>query len=88
MDDGLFSEPAEKQLYENLSALEPGLEDLLAGRRYGQALEMLAGATQTVNAFFDAVLVMDKDPKVKENRLALLRRMWELARKFCDFSKL
>ena len=88
VDDGLFSEPAEKQLYENLSALEPGLEDLLAGRRYGQALEMLAGATQTVNAFFDAVLVMDKDPKVKENRLALLRRMWELARKFCDFSKL
>ena len=32
-----------------------------------------------VNAFFDAVMVMDKDEKVKNNRLALLNQVNQVA---------
>ncbi len=88
VDAGLFREPAESELFEKLSALEVPLRGLLSGHLHEQALQKLSGLTGAVNGFFDAVLIMDKDAGVRENRLSLLGRIWELARKFCDFSKL
>ncbi len=88
VDSGLFREPAERELFEKLSALEASLGVLLPERSYEKALRGLSGLTETVNAFFDAVLIMDKDERIRENRLSLLGGIWGLARKFCDFSRL
>ena len=41
-----------------------------------------------ITAFFDAVLVMDKDEALRRNRLALLRRVADLAAGIVDLSKL
>ena len=41
-----------------------------------------------INTFFDDVLVMDKDPKIKENRLALLSSVKEAFDTLGDFSKI
>jgi glycyl-tRNA synthetase beta chain len=41
-----------------------------------------------VNTFFDNVLVMDKDQKVRENRLALLQQIVSLADGAIDFTQL
>ena len=38
--------------------------------------------------FFDNVLVMDKDEKIKENRLKLLALAKEKFEKLADFSKI
>ncbi|UCD36146.1 MAG: glycine--tRNA ligase subunit beta [Nitrospiraceae bacterium] len=43
---------------------------------------------QPVNSFFEAVLVMDKDPAVKNNRLALLQSVKEVFQAVGDFSKI
>ena len=47
---------------------------------------MLAGLREPVNAFFEAVLVMDPDEKVRQNRLALLTRVNDLFRRLADLS--
>jgi glycyl-tRNA synthetase beta chain len=39
-----------------------------------------------INTFFENVLVMDKDPKVKENRLAILQKITALSTGLADLS--
>ena len=87
-DPGLLVEPAEKDLAQKLSALEASVHELLSGHLYERALQEFFGFTETINSFFDAVLVMDKDPGIRQNRLSLLGGIWDLASEFCDFSKL
>ncbi|MFW6183257.1 MAG: DALR anticodon-binding domain-containing protein, partial [Chloroflexota bacterium] len=41
-----------------------------------------------ITVFFDNVLVMDEDPQVRENRLALLQHITSLARGIADLSYL
>ena len=41
-----------------------------------------------MNAFFDAVMVMDKDEKVKNNRLALLNQVKKQVNQVADLSQL
>ena len=41
-----------------------------------------------VNAFFDSVLVMAEDIKIRNNRLGLLQRIAALTRGVADLSKL
>jgi len=41
-----------------------------------------------ITQFFDKVLVMDEDPAKRENRLALLQSIANMARGYADFSKL
>ena len=48
----------------------------------------MASLRGRVDAFFDGVLVMAEDPKVRSNRLALLGNIAGLFEKFADFSKL
>ncbi len=43
---------------------------------------------EPINSFFDNVLVMDKDPQVRANRLSLLSRVREIFNLLGDFSKI
>ena len=43
---------------------------------------------KAINAFFDAVMVMDKDARVKENRLSLLKMIDDDLLKTADYSKI
>jgi glycyl-tRNA synthetase beta chain len=53
----------------------PRVRRALEARDYPAALTELAGLRPDVDRFFEAVLVMDKDPVVQENRLGLLRAL-------------
>lgn len=55
---------------------------------YSAALEEIARLRAPVDEFFEKVLVMDPDPAVRRNRLALLNRLVGLFDRFADFSKL
>ena len=88
VDPGLFREPDEGRLLEAVAAEEKALAGLLSEHLYEEALGGLSGLSGPVNEFFEAVLVMDKDEAVKQNRLALLASLWALAGRICDFSKL
>jgi glycyl-tRNA synthetase beta chain len=83
-----FAEPAERQLGEQLAALEGEVRGLLAERRYEDALCRLAGLREAVDGFFDAVMVMSDDPALRDNRLALLKRLGDLFLEVADISRL
>ena len=55
---------------------------------YAQYLKQLEEINPSVEKFFNDVLVMDKDEKIKQNRLALLSLLKQKYDYICDFSKL
>lgn len=84
----LLQDPAEKQLAADLEALCAKVEPLLADNQYEQALTMLAGLRDSVDAFFDNVMVMCDDEALRNNRIALLAGLSELFRRTADISRL
>ncbi len=88
LDPGRFSAPCESALHETLAAVTAGVEQHLEGGDYAAALRATASLRAPVDAFFEGVLVMDEDPRVRANRLALLRKVAALFDRFADFSRL
>lgn len=81
VDEKLFVEKAEGMLYNEINKVEKTSD-------YNQYLSELIAINPAVEKFFEDVLVMDKDEKVKENRLALLTLLKEKYDYLTDFSKL
>ena len=88
VDPGLLQEAEEKALSEALAEKEAAVEPLLKKGDYTAALRELAGLRDTVDRFFDEVMVMDKNPELRRNRLALLHRLHGLFRQVADISRL
>jgi len=88
VEASLLVEPEEISLFEGLCALRQEVEPLLAERDYRAALVRLASLRDTVDAFFDKVMVMDEDQDLQNNRLALLSQMRDLFLRAADLSKL
>ena len=55
---------------------------------YKTALQQLAGLKDTVDNFFDQVMVMADDEALKNNRIALLSKLSSLFLKAADLSRL
>jgi len=72
-----FTEPAERALWDAFQQAWAGGARALERGDYGAYLETMAALRPEVDRFFDGVLVMTDDPAVRENRLALLRRVLE-----------
>ena len=88
VDASLFQQAEESSLYDVYHATASSLESLLGGQDYAGALDALTELAAPIDAFFDGVLVMDKDAKVQHNRLALLRAVHDLTRQVADFKKI
>ena len=84
----LLQDPAEQALASAISALETKAGPLFDSRDYTGALCELAALQAPVDAFFDDVMVMDEDPSLRDNRLALLNELSELFLRVADISKL
>ncbi len=79
VSEDLLSEDAEKELWERVRRLEesPPSEP-----------SELSVLINPVNKLFDEVLIMAKDERIRENRLALLLRTKRVFNRFADFSLL
>ena len=75
IDPALFCEPAERELADAVEAAIADSDDALARRDYVAVLGRLARLRPQVDAFFDAVMVNADDLAVRNNRLALLKRL-------------
>lgn len=84
----MLQDPAEKQLAADLEALRAKIEPMLAANQYEAALTTLAGLRDSVDAFFDNVMVMCDDETLRNNRLALLASLSALFRRTADISRL
>lgn len=87
VDPALLLEDQEKDLYEKVVEKEADLERLFRQKGYSDYLLQLAQLRPTIDAFFDKVLVMAPDEKLRQNRLALLFRLTALFNRFALFSK-
>lgn len=77
----LFKEASEGMLYREIQTVDENAD-------YKTYLDQLIAINPAVEKFFNDVLVMDKDEKVKENRLALLTMLKKKYERLTDFSKL
>ena len=84
----LLTEPAECELADRLVAVREEVQENCAAGTYGEALSSLAALAEPVSAFFDEVLVMAEDQKIRHNRLRLLRGLQDLFLGIADFSRL
>ncbi|NJO17789.1 MAG: glycine--tRNA ligase subunit beta [Thioploca sp.] len=87
-DPNYFNHPAENQLYEQMETVNQTITPLLQSGDYQTALQQLAGLREAVDNFFNNVLVMDDDPKVRINRLSFLQRIQQLFLQIADISRL
>lgn len=87
-DAALFAEPAERTLEQAWRELhEPFLQQLQDGR-VDEALDTISRLREPVTVYFDAVMVMTEDERVRRNRLGLLASISDDLRRFADFHKL
>ena len=78
----------EKTLATYVETNGPKVEALRKKKDYGDALMLLATAREPVDAFFDKVMVMVDDERVRANRLALLRTLLKEFSTIADFSEI
>ena len=87
-DIGLMVLPEEKSLATTFKLLQPDLDRAFSALNYTGALKSLASLKAPVDAFFDKVMVMDKDPRVRANRIGFLGKLHGTMNRIADLSKL
>ncbi len=88
VDPALLGSPAEQALFAAVTDTEGVVEGCLSRSDYDAALESMSRLKAFIDAFFDSVLVMDRDDSVRRNRLALLTRIHNLFSRVADFRKI
>lgn len=78
----------EMALYQAYTSTKSAVESLVSGEDFEGAIDALTELAAPIDAFFDNVMVMDKDEAIKDNRLALLRGVDGIIREVADFTKL
>ncbi|MBS3963618.1 MAG: glycine--tRNA ligase subunit beta [Methylomonas sp.] len=85
---GTLIEAQEKNLLVAAETAETAIAPLLAEGNYPMALSRLAQLRDTVDAFFDHVMVNTDDEALRNSRLALLAKLSNQFLKIADISKL
>jgi glycyl-tRNA synthetase beta chain len=82
------SSPEEQNLISYLKQSGPRVEEQRNRKQYLDALQLLATARGPVDAFFDKVMVMVDDERLRANRLALLQTLLTEFSTIADFSEI
>ncbi|MFO7952633.1 MAG: glycine--tRNA ligase subunit beta [Bacillota bacterium] len=85
IDQNLLTEPAEKDLFSKYQVVSDEIEALTDPVKM---LEKVQTLKEPVDDFFDDVMVMVDDDKIRENRLNMLLLIKKLFNRLADFSKL
>ncbi|WP_440992976.1 glycine--tRNA ligase subunit beta [Cysteiniphilum litorale] len=88
IDQDLLQEAAETNLFDALQSVESKLSTLISDKRYQEALLILSTLDEPIAEFFEHVMVITEDEKIKNNRLAILQKIAYLFRQVADLSVL
>lgn len=88
VDESLLKEDAERKLYSEFVDVKEKVEALISDKKYSVALETFASLRPVIDSLFDSVMVMDNDEVIKNNRLGLLKQIYDTMLKICDLSKI
>ncbi|HEX2769534.1 MAG TPA: glycine--tRNA ligase subunit beta, partial [Geobacteraceae bacterium] len=83
-----FQEPIETELYDCIESVGKTAREKLGEGKYLQALTEIATLREPVDRFFDDVMVMAEDERLRNNRLALLSSISRLLNNIADFSRI
>lgn len=87
-DAGLINQNEERALFETYVEAEPRIRAAVAAGEHDTALALMAEMRPTVDAFFDEVMVMCEDERLRSNRLAMMQLLADLFLSFADFTRL
>jgi glycyl-tRNA synthetase beta chain len=88
VNPSLFSEGPETDLYQSFLKAKEKIELHLKQRAYESAILEMTQMRKPIDTFFDKVMVMVEDEKIRNNRLALLDGIGRVFLRIADFSKL
>jgi glycyl-tRNA synthetase beta chain len=88
VDSGLFTEDAERELHSRAAAILKETEHDKREGRYREALQKISGLRPDVDRFFEDVMVMAEDDRVRKNRLTLLSGLLSQFSTIADFSEI
>jgi glycyl-tRNA synthetase beta chain len=88
VESALLAEEAERELAAQVPAAAKKVHELRAQRNYDEALLEIAKLRPAIDRFFDTVMVMTEDAKLRANRLALLQTLLKEFSTIADFSEI
>ncbi|MEM8512775.1 glycyl-tRNA synthetase beta chain [Massilia sp. MP_M2] len=88
VDPALLQDQAEKDLAAAVARVQPAVDAAFAAGDFAGTLKTLAELREPVDAFFNDVMVMADDVKLRNNRLALLASLHGMMNRVADISKL
>lgn len=88
VSESLLQEGAEKELHASWLRVQKPYSTALEQRDGAKALDILGELKPAITNFFDSVMVMAEDEKVRANRLGLLAQIDQGLKQFADFNKL
>ena len=84
----LLQVPAEIALHQALESITPALTSAYEKRQFVDLLKALVALSAPIDQFFADVMVMDPNPELRDNRLALLQQLHQKMNLIADLGKL
>jgi len=88
LNSAVLSEESEKTLAAEIPVIAAKVHELRAEKNYASALSEISRLRKPVDLFFDKVMVMVDDERVRANRLALLQSLLSEFSTIADFSEI
>ncbi len=86
IEQKLMIEEPEKLLYRDITNIDDKTMALVKRGNFKEALSLCATLRKSVDNFFDNTLVMDKNEKIRNNRINLLFKLHEVFMRVADLS--
>ena len=88
IDSALLQEEEEKTLFQAYQKINPKVKKAISSHQYKDVFDDLDAMSDYIDQFFDNVLVMDKNEKIKKNRLSLLKAITKMYHSIADLSQI
>lgn len=84
----LLNGDPEVNLNDKFAEIKPVFASAVNDRDYTKALDLMTEIKPEIDAFFENIMVMDEDIAVRNNRLAILKNIYDMMLGVCDLSKI
>ena len=88
LNPDIFVEKEERELHSTLVIIRKNVGPMIEKGDFARAQNIVLRLRPTLNAFFDKVLVMAEDKRVRQNRLGLLQAIRKLLLEIADYSRI
>ncbi|MGE5329416.1 MAG: glycine--tRNA ligase subunit beta [Deltaproteobacteria bacterium] len=83
-----FENKYEQELFKVIAKVKVDVEKNIKGKLYNMAVKSLYDMINPINEFFDNNMIIVENVEIRNNRLAMLLQIKEIANKVCDFTKI